>query len=430
MPNCDPGRGDRGTSSRHAHIAFYLENLGGGGRQKTLLIIAAELALRGYRVEVVVCRAEGPMLDELPPGITLTELERAPLPVARMTALAADPGGLPELFRPVLVRLNPSETLPYLPALVQYLRESGPDALLTGTPYMNVEAALACRRSESACRLVLTEHNDLSQGHPLGSGFHARYLPRLCRRAYRRADAIVAVSGGLARDLAARTRIPVEQITVIHNPVVTPELANKAAAPLDHAWFGPGMPPVILGAGRLGRAKDFPTLVRAFARVRKLRPVRLVIIGGGKAKKGSADKRVTEIRDLARQLGIEEDMELPGFVANPFPFMAHAAVFAVSSLYEGFCNVIVEAMACGTPVVSTDCPSGPAEILEDGKYGPLVPVGDDAALADAIVRLLDAPPDPQTLRARAEYFNVTRAVDSYEQILAGDRQPIRQQDTA
>ena len=418
-PTGDAARVDSARHPASMHIAFFLENLGGGGRQKVLLIIAGELAARGHRVEVLVCKAEGPMLDQLPAGIELTTLDRAPLPLARLYALRADPAGLSALFRPVLVTHRPSETLAWLPGLVKYLRGAKPDALLTGTPYMNVEAWLACRMADSGCRLVLTEHNDLSQGHPLGSGFHARYLPALCHRAYLEADAIVTVSRGLATELAERTRIPEDRITVIYNPVVTPDLVQKSLEPLDHPWFAPELPPVILGAGRLGRAKDFLTLVSAFARVRKLRPVRLVILGAGKGKKDKPDKRETEIRELADRLGVSGDMDLQGFVANPFPFMKQAAVFAVSSRYEGFCNVIVEAMACGTPVVSTDCPSGPSEILQNGQYGPLVPVGDDAALADAIIRLLDSPTDPEILRSRAGFFTVSRAVDGYERILSG-----------
>jgi glycosyltransferase involved in cell wall biosynthesis len=168
----------------------------------------------------------------------------------------------------------------------------------------------------------------------------------------------------------------------------------------------------VLGVGRIGRQKDFATLIRAFARVRAQRAARLVILGEAKNAAKHAE-RVARLRELAEQLGVAADVELPGFAANPFAYMARAAVFALSSRYEGLGNVLIEAMACGCPVVSTDCPVGPSEILAGGRYGRLVPVGDDAALADAILRTLDEPPAAALLRARAGDFSVERAVDGY-----------------
>jgi glycosyltransferase involved in cell wall biosynthesis len=405
------------SARRSAHLAFFLENLEGGGVQKVTLRIALELAARGHRVEVLVCHPHGPLLAELPRHLRLVRLERTHFLSARIFAVRADPRGLPVLLRPMLLARHPSSTLPYLPTLTRYLRVSRPDALFAATPYMNVEAYLARRLAGVSCRLLLSEHNDLSNAHPLSTGTRGRHLPALCRRAYLQADSVVAVSRGLANELARRTGIPCERIRTVYNPVVTRELAAKAREPLDHPWFQAGSPPVILAAGRPGRGKDFPTLIRAFARLRQERPARLVILGEGKTKKGKADKRKLELAALAAQLGIGDDVALPGYVHNPFPFMTHAAVFVVSSAYEGFCNVLVEAMACGCPVVSTNCPSGPAEILDNGRYGPLVPMRDDAALAGAIADLLDSPTDPAMLRARANAFTADRAMDQYEEML-------------
>ncbi len=409
-----------GGDARPARLAFFLENLEGGGVQKTTLLIAAELARRGHHVDALVCGMHGPLREELPEGVRIVPLEPAFAPLARAWALRADPLGIGTLLGPVLLPSVPSSTLRYLPALVRFLRDSTPTALFAATPYMNAEAVLAKRLAGVEFRLLLTEHNDLSRGHPFGSGIRGRQLSRLCRRTYPEADAIVTVSRGLAEDLSRRTGIPRDRITTVYNPVVTRELADKASQPLDHPWFAADSPPVILGVGRLGRAKDFATLIRAFARVQHKRSARLVILGKGKKGKGNGpDKRQTELMELARELGVEREVDFPGFVRNPFPYMAHAAVFAVSSLYDGFCNVLVEAMACGCPVVSTDCPSGPAEILENGKYGPLVPVGDDAALAEAIWGLLDNPTDPELLRTRAASFTSEKAVARYEEILLG-----------
>ena len=195
--------------------------------------------------------------------------------------------------------------------------------------------------------------------------------------------------------------------------MITSELLVRAKEPLDHPWLKPGAPPVILGTGRLVTPKDFSTLLRAFARVRVQRKARLVILGEG--------NRREELESLAQQLGVSADVALPGFVANPYPFMERAAVFVLSSAWEGFGNVIVEALACGCPVVSTDCPGGPSEILDDGAYGPLVPVGDDAAMAEAILAVLESSRDSGRLQARAAVFSEERAIDNYSDVLFGTR---------
>jgi glycosyltransferase involved in cell wall biosynthesis len=318
----------------------------------------------------------------------------------------------------LLLLRETSPTLAYLPSLALFLRHARPDALLAATPFMNIEAVLAQRLAGVPMRLVVSEHNDLSSGHPYGCGWHGRLLAALLRRAYRDVDAVVAVSAGVASDVQRRTGLTQERIIVIYNPIASPDLPDKAQAEAEHPWLAAGQPPIIMGAGRLGRAKDFPTLLRAFARIRKHRPVRLIILGEAVNAKKTGRQRA-KLAALARELGIAGDIDFPGFVQNPYSYMSRASVFALTSLYEGFGNVLAEAMACGCPVVSTDCRSGPAEILDHGRYGPLVAVGDDAALAGAIEALLDAPPERRLLQQRGFEFNVERAIDRYEQLLTG-----------
>jgi glycosyltransferase involved in cell wall biosynthesis len=195
---------------------------------------------------------------------------------------------------------------------------------------------------------------------------------------------------------------------VLPNPVVTPELVECAAQPLDDPWFTAGAAPVVLGAGRLDQQKDFPTLIRAFAAVRSKRAARLVILGEGPER--------ARLESLVEELGIGEHVRLPGFVSNPFSYMARAAVFVLSSAWEGMPGVLIQAMACGAPVVATDCESGPREVLASGKYGRLVPVGDHAALAEAIAATLDAP--TSTLPPEAlEPYTCEGAVDRYLHLL-------------
>jgi glycosyltransferase involved in cell wall biosynthesis len=403
-------------------LAFLIKDLNGGGVQRMTLAVARECAERGHAVDLLVMRPEGVLREKVPAGVRLVPLRRGRALAARARALAADPLGLPALALPVLLPRRTDWTLAYLGSVADRLRREVPDALLTATPRLNLVAVWARRLAAVPTRVLLSERTEPSQDLGPGGGgenWRKRHLPRLMRRAYGQAEAVVAVSNGVADDLARLTGLPRGRILTVYNPVVGPDLARMAAAPPDHPWFRPGEPPVILGAGRLSEQKDFPTLVRAFARLRREgRAVRLVILGTA-ARPELMAERVAELKGLAAELGAGGGVDLPGYAENPFAYMARSAVFAMSSAWEGFGNVLVEAMACGCPVVSTDCPSGPAEILDGGRYGPLVPVGDDAALAEALGRVLEAPLPVDVLKARAGEFTVGRATDAYLEALFG-----------
>ena len=400
-------------------IAFYLDDLRGGGIQKMRLKIAGSLVERGHKVDLVVCDVQGPLRSRVPDGVRVVELEPSPLFAARVAALASAPPELWRYYAPIVLATDATPTLPYFPALVRYLRNQCPDAFCAATPLVNVEASLACRKAGSRARIVVSEHNNISHGHPLGRGMIGRLLPPMNRRVYERADALIAVSNGVAEDMAARMGLPRERITTVYNPTVTPEIARRARESLDHPWFVPGNPPVVLGVGRLSAGKDFATLVRAFARVRSQKPARLMILGEAKNPKKTAQAQ-SELMELAAELDVADDVALPGFVENPYAYLARASVYVMSSLYgEGLPNAVIEALACGCPVVSTDCPSGPSEILEQGRYGRLVPVRDIVALANAILETIDTPPNRDALRARSEAFSIDRAVDCYEALLTG-----------
>ena len=334
--------------------------------------------------------------------------------VARARALAADPGGLRDLLRPVLLAWQPPHRLRSLPKLIDYLQSARPDALFSALPTPNLLAVWARRVAGVPTRIVISERDTLSTAIGGARKWRRRYLPPLLKRTYLMADGIVAVSNGVADDLAARTGIPRARITTIYNPVVDSELIARARQPLDHPWFAPGEPPVVLGVGRLHPQKDFATLIRAFARLRAERPARLVILGAGSS--GDA-AYVAGLKALPARLGVAKDVDLPGFAPNPLAYMSRAAAFALSSVHEGLGIVLIEALACGTPVVSTDCPSGPREILGDGRFGGLVPVGDEAAMAAALRAALDDPPPAELLRSRAGMFTVERAVDRYLELM-------------
>jgi len=224
------------------------------------------------------------------------------------------------------------------------------------------------------------------------------------RLLYRRPDVIVAVSHGVADSLVKRLGIARENIKVVYNPVVDEGIQEKSTEDVDHSWFLPGAPPVILGVGRLIKQKDFRTLIEAFSLLRKRRQVRLMILGEGGEREA--------LHQLIEQLDLSNDVQMPGFVANPFKYMRRAKMFVLSSVFEGLGNVLIEAMACGTPVISTDCPSGPAEILQGGRWGRLVDVGDVSGMAQAITAVLEQEQCPDVAK-RAADFGVKVAFEKY-----------------
>ena len=375
------------------HLAVFVYGLSGSGSGRRTLTLAHAFASRGHKVDLVVACSQGPLYQELSPLVRLVAFDH------RWRCL------------PWAVMNKSRWALASVAALASYLRHEQPDVVLSAANHVNDAALWARYLARSRTRLVVRVSNQLSPSAVYTRGANKLFRLQLAGRFYAWADAIIAVSNGVADDVARVTSLPRESITTIYNPVVTPELQEKLRAPLDHPWFAPDNPPVVLAVGRLVAQKDFPTLLKAFARVRAVRKARLIILGEGKERPG--------LEALARKLGVASDVALPGFMPNPFPYMMRASVFVLSSAWEGLPGVLIEAMACGCPVVSTDCPSGPAEILGGGAYGPLVPVADDAALAKAILLVLETPPDPERLRAQAALFSVDRATDQYLQVLLG-----------
>jgi len=376
------------------HVALLLYGLTGGGATRRPLPLAGGFAARGHEVDLFGADDSGPLRGKVPDGVRVVSLESA------WTRAAAR---LPGSSR--RNKLNAS-----IPALARTLRDRRPDVLLSAANHAHLLALVTRRVMRSSVPLVLRVSNHLTRSHGAAAGVRARPLRlRIARRTYAWADAAIAVSRGIADDLRATTALDPERIFAVPNPTWSPAFETAAERAADHPWLQPGGPPVILAAGRLAPAKDFETLVRAFARVRAARPARLIVLGEG-AQRG-------RIEALVRELGLSEDAALPGFVDDPLPWMARAGVFALSSAWEGSPGVLIEAMGCGCPVVATDCPSGPDEILAGGEFGPLVPVGDAEALARAIEARLDAPRDADRLRARAREFGADAAVDAYLAIL-------------
>lgn len=410
---------DRRPSAR---VAILFHGLSGGGMESSMLRLAQGFASRGYEVEIVIGRREGELADCIPTGVGVVEFgrkkrhEKRRWPI-RGYLLRAGPRAWPLMMSKNLRTLRPFGRLTELPEVIGYLRRRQPAAVLAAEPQYNLLATLARRVSGVATRIVLSERVQPSV-HAADQGpWSHRHLRPLLRSAYLSADAIVAVSDGVADDLAAVAGIPRDRIVTVYNPVVGSDILAEAEQPLDHPWFANGAPPVVLAAGRIAPQKDYLTLIKAFARVRHEREARLVILG---AQGLGCGDYVAALEALIGEFGLADAVAFPGFVANPFAYMARASVFVLSSRYEGLPGVLIQALACGCPVVSTDCPSGPREVLADGQYGPLVPVGDDAALAAAILAALDNPLPKDLLRGRGATFSVDAAVDGYLRLLLGE----------
>lgn len=334
--------------------------------------------------------------------------------VELLTFSPADPRVLfPSLDERILIRnLGRGSRLQHLLQLRGYLHGCRPRVLLSAGQRPNLLAAACKRLWRPPCRLILSVHNSLSPGFEELGVLKRRIRVQGMRIFYPAADALVCVSAGVADDFARYVSLPPEKLDVIYNPALSARQLAPVSAPPPHPWLESRQPPVILGVGRLTRQKDFPTLIRAFAQVASQRDCRLLILGEGQERQG--------LERMIQTLGLSDRIALPGFVEDPLGYMRRAGLFVLSSAWEGFGLVLVEAMACGTPVVSTDCPSGPREILLDGSLGALVPVSDPQALATAMVQALDAPVEPRRLRRRAADFSSDRAAEKYLRLMFSD----------
>lgn len=326
-------------------LAIFLPSLSGGGAERSMLNLAHGVAERGYPVDLVLAQAKGPYLSLVHKDVRIVDLKA-------------------------------SRVLASLPALARYLRKEQPKALISALNYANVVAVWARRLARTPTKILVNEQNTVSKSAFNSVRRRQRLVPYFMKYFYPWADYIIGNSQGVAEDLSEVTGLPRQRIDILYNPVVTPEVEEKVHAALHHPWFEPGQLPVILAVGRLTKQKDFPTLIRAFAQVLTNRPARLMILGEG------VDRPMLE--GLVKELGLEDHVSLPGFVENPYAYMKRAALYVLSSRWEGLPTVLIEALYCGRPIVATDCPSGPREILAGGQHGVLVPVGDVAALSHAI----------------------------------------------
>ena len=359
-------------------ISILLPDLRGGGAERVNLDLAHEFARQGYRVVFVLMRAEGEFLPEARAAFDVVDLKA---PRARNVPTA----------------------------LARYLRTDRPDALIASLWPLTFAAVVAQKLARSGTKVMVVEHSTLSAQYRGQGHLHHAGLRLSLALETRLADVAAAVSSGAAADVAHLAFRRADRVRVLNNPIplrAAPSLAAQSAA---NAFWSAADSARILSVGSFKEVKNNPLMLRAYARVRRERPAQLMMLGQGDGE--------AALRALARDLGIADDVIFAGFHPDPTPFYQSADVFVLSSDYEGFGNVIVEALANGLPVVSTECPSGPAEILKDGEFGTLVPVRDEVALAHAIGHSLDTPSDPEKLCRRAAEFAPEIAARRYLDLL-------------
>ncbi len=355
-------------------IACFFATSGHSGVDRAMKHLIPALVDRGYPVDLLHVRRHGPHIERELEGLRVIDL-------------------------------GSRHVYPSLPAVVGYLRRERPAVMLSDKDRVNRTALLARFLAGVDTRLVLSSGTtisiDLASRGPFDRWLQRNSMGKL----YGFADQVIVTSEGVADDMAAYTGLARDKIAVVPSPVVPEACFHQDFPRPNHPWFQEGEPPVILGVGELCMRKDFATLIRAFAKVRRQLSCRLVILGKGRQHE--------ELQCLAEELGVAADVDLAGFQPNPYAFMQYASLFAFASRWEGLGFVLIEALAVGTPVVSTDCPSGPREILQDGRYGPLVPVGDVEAMAAAMLRTLDNPLPAAELKEAARPYEVEASTDAY-----------------
>jgi glycosyltransferase involved in cell wall biosynthesis len=356
-------------------VRLFVYSTRGGGAEKVMIRVGNELHTRGHEVELIVVENTGPYRNIITPGVDIKNIDG-------------------------------SNTVTIMYNLWRYIQENkNADVLLSTMEIPNI-VSVAATRFPSTVPVILRIANTNSS--KIRSGRH-RMIPEVKRIVYPYAESIIAVSEDTARDVSDITGVNYNKVRIINNPSYDSKILEQAQEPINHDWINNPTKDVVISVGSLKTQKDYSTLIRSVNRINKKRNIYLVILGKGNLE--------NNLKNLSKNLGIQDRVSFPGFVDNPYAYMRKADVFVLPSAWEGFPNVVVEAMACGTPVVCTDCPGGSSNILKNGVYGPLVPVGDYNAMAEAIDSVMSDSIDENRLISRAQEFSINKIADKYEEAL-------------
>jgi len=363
-------------------VLFFTPTLASGGADRVAVTLLRHLDRSQFDPTLVLLRREGSFVDELPDHVRTIELGSRRLAVSVL-------------------------------ALARVLRAERPDVVFAMQGGANIVASIAHVLSRSQARLVISERSALRR--PDRSPTRTALELPAKRATYRHADVVTAVSRGVATALVTELGLTRSKVHVVYNPLVDDETRRQAGEPVDHRWFAEEVP-IIIAIGRLVAIKDYPTMLAAFATVRRHRRVRLFVLGEGPL--------LASLEEQARQLGIADDVVFHGFDPNPFKYLARAQVLVHTSKAEGLPGGIIQAMACGLPVVSTDADFGPREVISDGRDGFLVPIGDISAVAQQILRVLDDAELSRSIslaaRASAQRFTTGAAMTRYQGAMLGE----------
>lgn len=360
-------------------VAIFLPSLRGGGAERVSVSLANQFLARGYEVDLLVSQGGGAYDAHVDTRVRVIDFNQ------------------PRVARSFM-------------SLVRYLRKERPATLLSVMTHCNAIALTAKIFAMSPTDVVVSEHNSTQIRKPRAiSSFVKRHL-------YRHAHSVVAVSSGIRDELIAESKLPADHVVTIYNPLDVQSIVRLSLDPISHPWVTDGVP-FVVGVGSLTLQKDFATLIRAVHLVCAERPLRLAILGEGPL--------LADLKRLVTELNLEENVAFLGFQSNPFAWMKSSTIFALSSRWEGLPGVLLEALVCCAQIVSTDCPTGPNEILESGRWGKLVPVGDPEAMARALISAMDDTP-PIDSRSRADEFGLSVSVDRYEQLFKAGPRSLRE----
>jgi len=361
------------------YLAVFLPSLSGGGAERVILQVANKIAERGHRVDMVLASATGAYIGEVSDCVNIID------------------------FKSSKVSLS-------LLQMRSYIKDSSPEVMLSALPHANLVALMSVMLSKVKPRLIISERNTIGIHSIKSQGIKGNLMRYLMRLLYPRSDAIIAVSDGVARSLSEYINISRDSVSIIPNPCNIDRIRCLSNEMINESWFDLNDLPIVVGVGRLTEQKDFSLLIRSFSLALREVEARLLILGEGELR--------GELEDLAAGLGLNrENFFMPGFKDNPFKYLKRSNVFVLSSKWEGFPNVILQALGCGCSVISTNCQSGPSEILDDGKWGDLVPVGDLEMLSKSIVFRLQNR-NRINVESRCAFFDIDGIVDKYIKVIS------------
>ena len=355
-------------------LAFFLPSLAGGGAERVIVTLINSLAEQEFLIDLVLANATGKFFSLLDKRVKVIDLQ------SKYVFLS-------------------------IPKLINYLTKEQPYILISAVENANTWGVIAKKLSRTRTKIIITEHSNWSQkllNHP---SLKEKILFIIARYVYPMADRIITVSDGIRSNLLITMHLDPSKVIRIYNPSVPKNLDVQSSLPTNHPWLTHKDKPVIISVGRLVKEKDYKTLIHAFSKVNQEIASRLIILGDGPERKN--------LQAVIHHHGLENSIDMPGFVDNPFSWMAKSDIFVMTSLYEGLPTVLIEALACGIPAISTDCISGPSEILECGKYGDLVTIGSIVELANALINNLNKSHDSTILKERANIFSTENATTEY-----------------